>query len=158
MKEPAAVSVIDPNYPTYKDDEDLLTNLRNIRIVKFALSHFHRIYEACEGFLQGEERTTVGQFLLSLWASTVGLSVEYKRNRLTYKDKEQFVDYVDLNAIDWHLDDGNNEAEDLFEEKEDGEDKKNEEERKRNTYSRVTHIFQKLVLVSILTIFHNISK
>ena len=145
MKEPAAVSVIDPNYPTYKDDEDLLTNLRNIRIVKFALSHFHRIYETCEDFLQSEERTTVGQFLLSLWASTVGLSVEYKRNRLTYKDREQFTDYVNLSAIDWHLDDGSNEAEDLFEEKKEGEDKKNEEERKRKTYSRVTQIFQKLV-------------
>lgn len=145
MKRKEAIEVIDTKFPSYKEDKDLQTNLHNIRIVKFALSHFHRIYEACEGFLKEEERATVDQFLFSLWASVVGLAVEYKRNRLTYKDRKQFVDYVDLSTIDWQVDDGSEDTEDLFEEKEETDDKKNEEEERRKTYKSVTNIFRKIV-------------
>lgn len=142
MKSDEAISVIDPKFPSYKQDEDLLTNLKNIRIVKFALSHFHRIFEACEGFLQGEEQSVVDKFRLSLWACTVGLAVEYKRNRLTYQDREQFAAYVDMSAIDWQLDDGSKEAENLLEE---NEKTKNEEERRTRASNRVAYIFQKIV-------------
>lgn len=145
MKSDEAISVIDPKFPSYKQDEDLLTNLKNIRIVKFALSHFHRIYEACEGFLQGEEQSVVDKFRLSLWACTVGLAVEYKRNRLTYQDREQFAAYVDMSAIDWQLDDSSKEAETLLEESDDNEKTRNEEERRTRASNRVAHIFQKIV-------------
>lgn len=147
MKESAVVAVIDPSFPSYKEDKDLQTNLRNIRIVKFALSHFHKLYEVCDDFLKSEEDVVKKQFLYSLWASVVGLSVEYKRNRLTYQDKEQFVGYVDLSSIDWKLDDGSSDEENLFEDNVDGENKGNEEdkEQRNRVYNRVAHIFQRIV-------------
>lgn len=148
MKGPAVASVIDPGFPSYKEDKDSQTNLRNIRIVKFALSHFHKLYNVCDDFLKDEDDVTKEQFLYSLWACIVGLSVEYKRNRLTYKDKEQFVSYVDLSSIDWQLDDGSKDEEELFKENDDDGDNKtkNEEKEQRNrAYNRIAHIFQKIV-------------
>lgn len=147
MKESEVVAVIDPSFPLYKEDKDLQTNLRNIRIVKFALSHFHKLYIVCDDFLKSEEDVLKIPFLYSLWASVVGLSVEYKRNRLTYQDKEQFVGYVDLSSIDWKLDDGSSDEENLFEDNVVEENKRNEEdkEQRNRVYNRVAHIFQRIV-------------
>ena len=146
MKDSAVVAVIDPSYPSYKENKDLQMNLRNIRIVKFALSHFHKLYDVCEVVLKDEEDATKEQFLYSLWASIVGLSIEYKRNRLTYKDKEQFVNYVDLSSEDWKLDDGRKDEENLFEEiDDDNKTKKEDEEQRSRVYNRIAHIFQRIV-------------
>lgn len=82
-----AVEVIDPSYPSYKEDKGLQVELHNIRILKFALAHFCKIYEVCNVFLKNENKDLADRFLLSLWASTVGVSIEYKKDRLTYKDR-----------------------------------------------------------------------
>ena len=146
MKDSVVVAVIDPSYPSYKENKDLQMNLRNIRIVKFALSHFHKLYDVCAVVLKDEEDSTKEQFLYSLWASIVGLSIEYKRNRLTYKDKEQFVNYVDLSSVDWKLDDGRKDEENLFEEiDDDNKTKKEDEEQRSRVYNRIAHIFQRIV-------------
>ena len=101
-----AVKVIDPCFPSYKEDKGLRVELHNIRILKFALAHFCKIYEVCNVFLKNENKDLADRFLLSLWASTVGVSIEYKKDRLTYKDRSQFSQYVELSAIDWEFDDG----------------------------------------------------
>lgn len=74
-----AVEVIDPSYPSYKEDKGLLVELHNIRILKFALAHFSKIYEVCNAFLKDENKDTADSFLLSLWACTVGVAIEYKK-------------------------------------------------------------------------------
>ena len=146
MKDSVVVAVIDPSYPSYKENKDLQMNLRNIRIVKFALSHFHKLYDVCEVVLKDEEDATKEQFLYSLWASIVGLSIEYKRNRLTYEDKEQFVNYVDLSSVDWKLDDCRKDEENMFEEIDDfNKTKKEDEEQRSRVYNRIAHIFQRIV-------------
>ena len=96
-------AVIDPQFPAYKNNRDLLSDLSNIRIVKFALSHFYEIYNTCSVFLKGEDTTISNSFLRSLWACVVGLSIEYKKNRLTYKEREAFATYVEVSQVEWQL-------------------------------------------------------
>ena len=141
-----AVEVIDPSYPSYKDDKGLQVELHNIRILKFALAHFNKIYEVCDAFLENEDKDCASNFLLSLWACTVGVAIEYKKDRLTYKDRLQFAQYIDLPSI-WGIDDDGQETSGSFDEAgdEEAEDKQKEEKQSEYIDRRVTYIFKKLV-------------
>ena len=43
MTEQKPLEVIDPSYPSYKENKGLQVELQNIRILKFALTHYHKI-------------------------------------------------------------------------------------------------------------------
>ncbi|MBQ0114307.1 MAG: hypothetical protein KBT10_00290 [Bacteroidales bacterium] len=141
------VEVIDPSFPSYKENKGLRVELHNIRILKFALAHFSKIYEACVGFLNNENKDLADSFLMSLWACTVGLAIEYKKDRLTYKDRLQFSQYIELSTIDWDFDDARQETEGLFDEtgEDKVEEKQKEEKQREYTDQRVACIFEKLV-------------
>ena len=147
MTAPKPVEVIDPSFPSYKDNKGLQVELHNIRILKFALAHFSKIYEVCFGFLNNENKDLTDSFLLSLWACTVGVAIEYKKDRLTYKDRLQFALYVELSSIDYELDDGNQKMDGLFDEtgENEAEEKQNTEKQREYAYRRITYIFEKLV-------------
>lgn len=147
MTAPKSVEVIDPEFPSYKEYENLRVDLRNIRILKFALSHFNKIYVACGGFLKTEDKNLADSFLLSLWACTIGIAIEYKKDRLTYKDRTQFSQYVELSTIDLGFDDGDKKEGRLFDETKEGnaEEKQKEENQHANAYHRVSYIYEKLV-------------
>ena len=144
-----AVEVIDPSYPSYKEDKGLQVELHNIRILKFALAHFSKIYEGCNAFLKDENKDTADSFLLSLWACTVGVAIEYKKDRLTYKDRLQFAQYVELSSIDWEFGDDDWKADGLFDETQEDEEQEKQKEEKQCEYTnrRITYIFKKLVKV-----------
>lgn len=144
-----AVEVIDPSYPSYKEDKGLQVELHNIRILKFALAHFSKIYEVCNAFLKDENKDTADSFLLSLWACTVGVAIEYKKDRLTYKDRLQFAQYVELSSIDWEFGDDDWKADGLFDETQEDEEQEKQKEEKQCEYTnrRITYIFKKLVKV-----------
>lgn len=144
-----AVEVIDPSYPSYKEDKGLQVELHNIRILKFALAHFSKIYEVCNAFLKDENKDTADSFLLSLWACTVGVAIEYKKDRLTYKDRLQFAQYVELSSIDWEFGDDDWKADGLFDETQEDEEPEKQKEEKQCEYTnrRITYIFKKLVKV-----------
>lgn len=144
-----AVEVIDPSYPSYKEDKGLQVELHNIRILKFALAHFSKIYEVCNAFLKDENKDTADSFLLSLWACTVGVAIEYKKDRLTYKDRLQFAQYVELSSIDWEFGDDDWEADGLFDETQEDEEQEKQKEEKQREYTNrhITYIFKKLVKV-----------
>lgn len=144
-----AVEVIDPSYPSYKEDKGLQVELHNIRILKFALAHFSKIYEVCNAFLKDENKDTADSFLLSLWACTVGVAIEYKKDRLTYKDRLQFAQYVELSSIDWEFGDDDWKADGLFDETQEDEKQEKQKEEKQCEYTnrRITYIFKKLVKV-----------
>jgi hypothetical protein len=147
MTAPKQVEVIDPSFPSYKEDKGLRDQLQNIRILKFALAHFSKIYEACVGFLKNENKDLADSFLMSLWACTVGVAIEYKKDRLTYKDRLQFSQYVELSTIDWEFDDGSQKSEGLFDEtgEDEVEEKQKEEKQRKYTYRRIAYIFETLV-------------
>lgn len=142
-----ALEVIDPSYPSHKEDKGLQVELHNIRILKFALANFSKIYKVCDDFLKDESKDTADSFLLSLWACTLGIAIEYKKDRLTYKDRLQFAQYVELSSIDFGFDVGAQNAERLFDETKDDEAQEKQKEEKQRKYinSRVTYIFKKLV-------------
>ena len=144
-----ALEVIDPSYPLYKEDKGLQIELHNIRILKFALAHFSKIYKACDVFLQDENKELADNFLLSLWACTVGVAIEYKKDRLTYKDRTQFAQYVELSSIDWEFRDHDWKADGLFDETQEDEEQEKQKEEKQREYTnrRITYIFKKLVKV-----------
>ena len=86
-------------------------------------------------------------FRMSLWACTVGVAIEYKKDRLTDKDRLQFAQYVELSSIEWELDDGGQKAERLLDEtgEDEAEEKQKEVKQREKTKRRVTYIFEKLV-------------
>ncbi len=147
MTTPKLVEVIDPSFPSYKENKGLRVELHNIRILKFALAHFSKIYETCVGFLNNENKDLADSFLMSLWACTVGVAIEYKKDRLTYKDRLQFSLYVELSSVDWKLDDGSQKMEGLFDEtgQNEAEEKQKAEKQREYAYHRVTYVFEKLV-------------
>lgn len=138
-----AVEVIDPSYQSYKEDKGLQVELHNIRILKFALTHFSKIYEYCNAFLKNEKKELADNFLLSLWACTVGVAIEYKKDRLTYKDRTQFAQYIELSLIDWEFGDHDRKADGLFDEAQD--DDEEQEKQREFTNRRIVYIFKKLV-------------
>lgn len=142
-----AVEVIDPSYPSYEEDKGLQIELRNIRILKFSLAHFNKIYEVCNAFLKNEDKDSASNFLLSLWACTVGVAIEYKKDRLTYKDRLQFAQYIELPSIAWEIDDDGKKTAGSFDEAgdEEAEDKQEEEKQREYINRRVTYVFRKLV-------------
>lgn len=144
-----AVEVIEPSYPSYKEDKSLQVELHNIRILKFSLAHFNKIYEVCDDFLKNENKDIADSFLLSLWACTLGIAIEYKKDRLTYKDRLQFAQYVEFSSIDFGFDVGAQNAERLFDETKDDEAQEKQKEEKQLEYTnrRITYIFKKLVKV-----------
>ena len=147
MATPKSVEVIDPGFPSYKEHEGLRVELRNIRILKFALSHFNKIYIACDDFLKNENKNLADNFLLSLWACTVGIAIEYKKDRLNYKDRTQFSQYVELSTIDFGFDDDEKKEGRPFDETEEGntEEKQKEEKQRVYAYNRISYIYEKLV-------------
>lgn len=149
MTDQKAVEVIDPSYPSYKEDKGLQVELHNIRILKFSLAHFNKIYEVCNAFLKDENKDTADSFLLSLWACTVGVAIEYKKDHLTYKDRTQFAQYVELSSIDWEFRDHDRKADELFDETQEDEEQAKQKEEKQREYTdrRITYIFTKLVKV-----------
>lgn len=144
-----ALEVIDPSYPSYKEDKGLQIELHNIRILKFALAHFSKIYEVCDVFSQDENKELADNFLLSLWACTVGIAIEYKKDRLTYKDRTLFAQSVELLSIDWEFDDQDRKADGLFDETQEDEEQEKQKGEKQREYTnrRITYIFKKLVKV-----------
>ena len=144
-----AVEVIDPSYPSYKEDKCLQVEQHNIRILKFSLAHFNKIYEVCNAFLKDENKDTAESFLLSLWACTVGVAIEYKKDRLTYKDRTQFAQNVELSSIDWEFGDHDWKADGLFDETQEDEEQEKQKVEKQREYTnrRITYIFKKLVKV-----------
>ena len=112
MRSPGFINVINPQAENNLTNAKLAENLKNIRIVKFALAHFAKVYEVLVDTIkeQSDDRD-MKDFLVSLWALTVGLSIEYKCNRLTYQEREAYIQAasVDSFAINLGVDLGNDE-------------------------------------------------
>lgn len=98
MLEEDFFSIVNPDALINKKSVDLQENLYNIRILKFAISNYRTLFEALRSSIKVElDDSSFKNFLCSLWALTVGLSIEYKRNRLTNFDRDA---YINASAID----------------------------------------------------------
>lgn len=145
------IGVINPKSPAYSDDKSLQKELSNVRILKFALSHYHGLFEAYRNILKNEDVSLTTSFLLSLWANTVGLAIEYKKDRLTYRDRDEYTGYIDVALVDWDLDLEGVATESMADEsmqERPGED----DQRRSNAQSRVSYVISRFVKAHNLTV------
>ena len=139
MTDSKFVSIIDPDANVNKSSADLQENLSNIRILKFSITLFSKIYGAFTETIKAyPDNQDLKEFLLSLWALTVGLSIEYKRNRITYLDRDA---YIATSAIESFVIDLDDTDPNPFETQ---EPKDNQEEFEKNT-ERIRGIFKKYI-------------
>ena len=68
---------------------------------------------------------------------------------MTYKDRLQFAQYVELSSIDWEFGDDDWKADGLFDETQEDEEQEKQKVEKQREYTnrRITYIFKKLVKV-----------
>lgn len=92
MAGPRYISIIDPDANINRNSKDLQEILRNIRILKYSIALFAKVYESLGDAIESNpDNQDLNEFLLSLWALTVGLSIEYKRNHITYLDRDAYI-------------------------------------------------------------------
>ena len=139
MTDSKFVSIIDSDANVNKSSADLQENLSNIRILKFSITLFSKIYGAFTETIKAyPDNQDLKEFLLSLWALCVGLSIEYKRNRLTYLDRDA---YIAASAIDSFVIDLDDTEQNPFETQ---ELKENQKEFEKTT-ERIRDIFKKYI-------------
>ena len=98
MLDKAFFDIVNPDATINRKSIDLRENLNNIRILKFAISNYRTLFTVLRSTTNVDlEDSDFKIFLCSLWALTVGLSIEYKRNRLTNFDRDA---YINASAID----------------------------------------------------------
>ncbi len=125
MSEGRFANVIDPSADVNRARVDIQENLNNIRILKFAVAHFAKVYESLADTIRKyPEDESWEEYLLSLWALSVGLSIEYKRNRLTYHNRNA---YIKASAVESFVIDLGSEDENPFLEKYRDDDQKGQD-------------------------------
>lgn len=103
MSKSEFIAIIDPNTGVNKQDRHIQEDLSNIRILKFAINNYAMIVEALKdrviAYLDNSDNSDLVEYLHSLWALTVGLSIEYKRNRITYLNREAFKSAISVESF-----------------------------------------------------------
>ena len=106
MSKSEFIAIIDPNANVNMQDLDIQENLSNIRILKFAINNYAMIVEAFKDAVSANfDNSDLLEYLLSLWALTVGLSIEYKRNRITYLNRDAFISAASVESFAIDIDD-----------------------------------------------------
>ena len=124
MLQQDCVSIIDPNNTIYKIDK-VKDDLCNIRILKYSLSHFYKVFLCLWRKQEDKSDEDFVAFIKSLWACTIGLSTYYKKNDLTDKDKNAYVSYIEI--PEFVFDKNNDESvNELFDTEEDKEQKQHD--------------------------------
>lgn len=139
MLEENFFNIVNPDALINNKAIELQENLHNIRILKFAISNYRTLFEALRSSIKVElDDSNFKNFLCSLWALTLGLSIEYKRNRLTNFDRDAYISASAINSfvIDLGLNDVN-----PFTERETQED----ETRTEDSTERIRNIFKKYI-------------
>ena len=140
------VAVIDPHCNAYLNDNKLVQDMRNIRILKFALSHYRKVCEKLDGIGVEDKGELLDGFKRSLWALTYGLSLKYKINQLTYGDREQYVTHTEILDMDFQVA-TSFESTELFESEneEETEETKKSEQAKQLASKHVSHLYNVFV-------------
>ena len=106
MSKSEFIAIIDPNANVNMQDLDIQENLSNIRILKFAINNYAMIVKALKDAANANlDNSDLQEYLLSLWALTVGLSIEYKRNRITYLNRDVFISAASVESFAIDIDD-----------------------------------------------------
>lgn len=150
MTNPDCTSIIDPNNSLYKSDM-VKRDLSNIRILKFAVTHFYKVFDCLWKNQKDKSDDDFLIFLKALWSCTVGLSIEYKKNRLTNQDKREYSEFVEIPMFSLNLgvDDSVTELFETEEEKKIKQKKMSSSEIIRNMYKTYVKCHGLPIVISI---------
>lgn len=111
------LQTIDSSTDVYAHSDYLKTNIQNLRTLKFAISQYYFLY--CE-YTKG--RTSLSDTekneLNYMWLFLLGVSIEYKNNKLSYEDRRTLERYQEIISPTFDIDLGEDDVEvsDLFSE------------------------------------------
>lgn len=133
------INIIDPDAVINQRSKDLQENLRNIRILKYSVAIFAKIYDSLSDVIKSNpDNPDLKEFLLSLWALTVGLSIEYKRNRISYLDRDAYISASTIESFVIDIADNDQNPFDVQESDED-------QDAKEKSVERIRIIFKKYI-------------
>lgn len=97
------LKTIDPSSEVYAHSDYLKTNKQNLRTLKFAISQYFCLY--CE---YTKDKTSLNYTekneLYYMWMFLLGVSIEYKNNKLSYEDKRSLESYQEIISPDFKID------------------------------------------------------
>ena len=133
-----AISLISPDNKLAIKSESYRKNISNIRILKFAIEHFYKIFSYYKNSYNiGDSRIQLK--LKNYWAFILAVSIEYKLNNISYEDKRTLDLYTHNQIANYDIDFGETSQEVSFDEETD--DKASEDEQKKK--SDLDFAFQK---------------
>lgn len=133
-----AISLISPGNKLVIKSASYRKNISNIRILKFAIEHFYKIFSYYKNSYNiGDSRIQLK--LKNYWAFILAVSIEYKLNNISYEDKRTLDLYTHNQIANYDIDFGETSQEVSFDEETD--DKASEDEQKKK--SDLDFAFQK---------------
>lgn len=133
-----AISLISPGNKLVIKSASYRKNISNIRILKFAIEHFYKIFSYYKNSYNIED-PKIQLKLKNYWAFILAVSIEYKLNNISYEDKRTLDLYIHNQIANYDIDFGETSQEVSFDEETD--DKASEDERKKK--SDLDSVFQK---------------
>lgn len=129
---------IDFTSDVYAHSDYLKTSIQNLRTLKFAISHYYSLYnEYMKGKITLNDANK--NELYYMWLFLLGVSIEYKNNKLSYEDRRTLDFYQDIASSNFDIDLEENDiaVSDLFtDEKIEYEETKQYTEEENRKYSK----------------------
>ena len=124
-----AISLISPDNKLAIKSESYRKNISNIRILKFAIEHFYKIFSYYKNSYDiGDSRIQLK--LKNYWAFILAVSIEYKLNNISYEDKRTLDLYTHNQIANYDIDFGETSQEVSFDEETDDKASKDEQKKK----------------------------
>ena len=129
---------IDSTSDVYAHSDYLNTSIQNLRTLKFAISHFYSLfieYMKDKDMLNEANKNE----LYYMWLFLLGVSIEYKNNKLSYEEKRTLDSFQEIasSSFDIDLEENDIATSDLFaDEKVEPEETKKYTEEENSKYSK----------------------
>lgn len=129
---------IDSTSDVYAHSDYLNTSIQNLRTLKFAISHFYSLFIE---YMKGKDllNETNENELYYMWLFLLGVSIEYKNNKLSYEERRTLESFQEIASSNFDIDLEENDiaASDLFaDEKVEPEETKKYTEEENSKYSK----------------------
>lgn len=129
---------IDSTSDVYAHSDYLNTSIQNLRTLKFAISHFYSLFIE---YMKGKDmlNETNKNELYYMWLFLLGVSIEYKNNKLSYEERRTLDSFQEIasSSFDIDLEENDISASDLFaDEKVEPKETKKYTEEENSKYSK----------------------
>lgn len=140
-----AVKLIEPENELYTKSAFYRKNISNIRILKFAIEHFYRVFSHYADKYDINSKD-IEQKLNNYWAFILAASIEYKLNNVSFDDDKTLSKYVHNTLVEFDLEENNEDI--LFEDEIENTISKEEQELKEKEDSKFQKTFYKRYFIT----------